>query len=60
MKENVSQELDALRGMLNNWKTGFMGWASPDGDNEHVILEFTEEIQTTFIPMSGGCLKRST
>jgi hypothetical protein len=50
MKENVSQELDALRGMLNNWKTGFMGWASPDGDNDHVILEFTEEIQNNLYP----------
>ena len=50
MKENVSKELDALRGMLNNWKTGFMSWASPDGDNDHVLLEFTEEIQMNLYP----------
>ena len=23
MEENVRKELDALKGMLNNWKTGF-------------------------------------
>jgi hypothetical protein len=50
MEENVRKELDALKGMLNNWKTGFMGWASPDGDNEHVLLEFREEIQTNLYP----------
>jgi len=50
MEENVSKELDALRGMLHNWKTGFLSWASPDGDNDHVILEFTEEIQMNLYP----------
>ena len=50
MEENVRKELDALKGMLQNWKTGFMSWASPDGDNEHVLLEFTEEIQTNLYP----------
>ncbi len=50
MEENVRKELDALKGMLHNWKTGFVSWASPDGDNEHVLLEFTEEIQTNVYP----------
>ncbi len=50
MKKNVSEELDVLRSMLNNWKTGFLSWASPDGDNDHVLLEFTEEIQTHIYP----------
>jgi hypothetical protein len=50
MEENVRQELDALRGMVNNWKAGFVSWASPDGDNDHVLLEFTEEIQTNIYP----------
>jgi len=50
MEENVRKELDALKGMLNNWKTGFMSWASPDGDNEYVLLEFTEEIQMHLYP----------
>ena len=50
MEENVVKELDALKGMLNNWKTGFLSWASPDGDNDHVLLEFTEEIQMNLYP----------
>lgn len=50
MEKNVRQELDALKGMMHNWKAGFMSWASPDGDNEHVLLEFTEEIQTNIYP----------
>jgi hypothetical protein len=50
MEENVRKELDVLRGMLHNWKTGFLSWASPDGDNEHVLLEFGEEIQTNLYP----------
>lgn len=50
MEENVRKELDALRSMLHNWKSGFMSWASPDGDNEHVCLEFTEEIQINIYP----------
>ena len=51
MEENVRQELDTLKQMLHNWKRGFLGWASPDGDNEHVLLEFSEEIQEQLYPL---------
>ncbi len=51
MEENVRQELDTLKQMVNNWKRGFLGWASPDGDNDHVLLEFTEEIQEQVYPL---------
>ncbi len=50
MEENVRKELDALKGMLHNWKSGFISWASPDGDNDYVFLEFTEDIQTNIYP----------
>jgi len=50
MEENVRQELDVLKQMINNWKRGFMSWASPDGDDQHVLLEFTEEIQEQIYP----------
>ena len=50
MEENVIAELDTLKQMLNNWKRGFLGWASPDGDNEYVLLEFQEEIQQQLYP----------
>jgi ribosome assembly protein YihI (activator of Der GTPase) len=51
MEENVRQELDTIKQMLHNWKRGFLGWASPDGDNDHVLLEFTEEIQEQLYPL---------
>jgi hypothetical protein len=50
MEENVIKELDTLKGMLNNWKRGFLSWASPDGDNEYVLLEFQEEINSQLYP----------
>jgi hypothetical protein len=50
MEENVRKELEVLRGMLNNWKTSFLGWAEPGDDNEHVLLEFREEIQMNLYP----------
>ncbi|MFZ0929186.1 MAG: hypothetical protein ACLQBD_27795 [Syntrophobacteraceae bacterium] len=50
MEQNVREELDVLKGMLDNWKKGFLSWASPEGDNDHVLLEFTEEVQTHVYP----------
>ncbi len=50
MEENVRQELEVLKQMMHNWKTGYLSWASPDGDNEHALLEFTEEIQEQVYP----------
>jgi len=50
MEENVIKELDTLKQMLDNWKRGFLGWASPDGDNEYVLLEFREEIDKQLYP----------
>ena len=50
MEENVIKELNTLKGMLNNWKRGFLSWASPDGDNEHVLQEFAEEINMQLYP----------
>ena len=51
MEENVRQELEVLKQMMQNWKRGFLSWASPDGDNDHVLLEFTEEIQEQLYPL---------
>ncbi len=50
MEENVLKELDTLKGMMNNWKRGFLSWASPDGDNDYVLQEFSEDIQTHVYP----------
>ena len=50
MEAHVIKELDTLKQMLNNWKRGFLSWASPDGDNEYVLLEFQEEINSQLYP----------
>ncbi len=50
MEENVIKELDTLKGMLHNWKKGYLSWASPDGDNEYVLLEFREELEQQLYP----------
>jgi hypothetical protein len=50
MEENVRHELEVLKQMMQNWKRGFLLWASPDGDNDHVLLEFTDEIQEQIYP----------
>ena len=50
MEENVRHELEVLKQMMQNWKRGYLSWASPDGDNHHVLLEFSEEIQEQVYP----------
>jgi len=50
MEDYVRQELEVLKHMMHNWKRGFLSWASTDGDNDHVLLEFTEEIQEQVYP----------
>lgn len=50
MEEKAKKELDTLKGMLHNWKDGFMSWAEPDGDNEHVVEEFIEDIGSNLFP----------
>ena len=50
MDENVRKEIETLKGMVLNWKRGFLGWASPGGDNEYVIHEFLDEIQQQVYP----------
>ena len=50
MEENVIKELNTLKGMVLNWKKGFLGWASPSGDNDYVHHEFSEELQNYVYP----------
>jgi hypothetical protein len=50
METNVRRELEALKRMVLNWKRSYLGWASPEGNNEYVIHEFSEEIQNHLYP----------
>ena len=50
MEENVFNEIYTLKKMVANWKRSFMTWATPDGDNDYIIIEFNDEIQQHLYP----------
>jgi len=50
MEENVRKELDALEMMVFNWKQCYLGDATPDGNNDCLVEEFQEEIETYMAP----------
>ena len=54
MEENVIKELDTLKGMLNNWKRGFLSWASPDGDKTVIALAEPEPVVTAPSPAAAA------
>jgi len=51
MKENVKKELDTLKGMVLRWQKSYLGWATPDGGNDYLIGEFSEEISMHVSPL---------
>lgn len=50
MEENVRKELETLKGMVLTWKREYLGWVSPDGGDEFLAKEFSEEIDTHVDP----------
>ena len=50
MEPNVINEIYSLKKMVANWKRSFLTWASPDGDNEYIAIEFNDEIQQHLYP----------
>lgn len=50
MEENIRQELEALEAMVLNWKRNYLGYATPDGNNDFLVEEFQEEITTYMSP----------
>ncbi len=51
MKENVKKELDTIEMMVLRWKKSYLEWATPDGGNDYLIEEFSEEISTHVSPL---------
>ena len=51
MKENVKKELDTIKEMVLRWKKSYLGWATPDGGNEFVLEELSEEISRHVSPL---------
>lgn len=50
MDKKTEKEIKDLKEILNNWKRGFISWATPDGGNEFIIEEFLEEIHQQLFP----------
>jgi len=50
MQENVRKELDALEMMVFNWKQVYLADATPEGNNDCLVEEFQEEIETYMVP----------
>ncbi|MEW6386666.1 MAG: hypothetical protein AB1491_04020 [Thermodesulfobacteriota bacterium] len=50
MEDNVRQELDTLEQMVLNWKANYLGFATPEGNNDFLVEEFQEEITTYMSP----------
>ena len=50
MEENVQKELETLKGMVLRWKRSYLVWVSPDGGDEYLAREFSEEIETHVYP----------
>jgi hypothetical protein len=51
MKENVKKELDTIKEMVLRWQNSYLGWATPDGGNEFLLEEFSEEISRHVSPL---------
>lgn len=50
MEENVQKELETLKGMVLRWKRSYLEWVSPDGGDEFLAGEFSQEIETHVYP----------
>jgi hypothetical protein len=51
MEKNVEKELNALRAIVSRWQKSYLGWATPDGGNEFLVEEFSEEISRHVSPL---------
>ncbi|MFB3812647.1 MAG: hypothetical protein ACE14L_00935 [Terriglobales bacterium] len=50
MNEIVQRELQSLKGIVLNWKQSYLDLALPDGDNDFLVHDFLEEIETHVYP----------
>jgi hypothetical protein len=51
MEDNVKKELDAIIKIVLRWRESYLGWATPDGGNDCLIEEFSEEISRHVSPL---------
>ncbi len=50
MEESVREELETLKGMVLRWKRSYLEWVSPDGGDEYLARELSQEIETHVYP----------
>lgn len=50
MEEDVRRELETLKGMVLRWKKSYLELVSPEGGDEFLAQEFTQEIETHVYP----------
>jgi hypothetical protein len=50
MEEDVRKELETLKGMVVGWKKSYLAWVSPDGGDEYVARELSQEIESHVYP----------
>lgn len=50
MEDYVRKELEALEQMVRNWKANYLGFATPEGNNDFLVEEFQEEITSYLSP----------
>ena len=51
MEEKVKKEIETLRMMVLRWKRNYLQWASPEGGDEFLVEEFSEEISRHVSPL---------
>jgi len=50
MDDAVRRELETLKGMVLNWKQGYLGWAPPGGGCGFLAEDLRDEIENCLYP----------
>jgi hypothetical protein len=51
MQEDLKKELNAITEIVLRWKKSYLGWVDPEGGNDYLLEEFSEEISTHVSPL---------
>ena len=49
MEDNVRKELDTLETMIKNWKRGYLSLVTGEDNDESLIQDFMEDIDTLHV-----------